>query len=316
MWKGALVGVCVGWMLIGSPATYATYSIVACDAATKRCGVAMATHNLAVGHGAPFAQAGVGAGVSQFETNPCHAASVLSHLRDGKDAGHAVQRALEDERACRDGLDASFRQLGVVRVNGDGAVHTGSEAGDFAGHRIGQGVAVLGNGLASDAVLDAMLVAYERTNAELAERLMSALEAGHTAGGQTIGVLSAALLVRTSEGWPVDIDLRVDFSQADAVSELRSAYNANKARRLMFQAARTDDDARALEIAERAVQLAPTWDRIWKRAAELASQLGDKTRTRRYQCGFQQLNPVWAHALGWHEACVTPRPEPRREMRD
>jgi hypothetical protein len=48
----------------------ATYSIVACDAKTRECGVAVQTNNLAVGASVPWARAGVGAVASQFETNP------------------------------------------------------------------------------------------------------------------------------------------------------------------------------------------------------------------------------------------------------
>src|SRR4051794_17193480 len=47
----------------------ATFSIVACDR-NGDCGVAVATNNLAVGATVPYAQAKVGALVSQFETNP------------------------------------------------------------------------------------------------------------------------------------------------------------------------------------------------------------------------------------------------------
>ena len=39
----------------------ATYSIVACERATRQCGVAVQTDNLAVGASVPAAQAGVGA---------------------------------------------------------------------------------------------------------------------------------------------------------------------------------------------------------------------------------------------------------------
>ncbi|ASG23644.1 DUF1028 domain-containing protein [Nitrospirillum viridazoti] len=46
----------------------ATFSIIACD--RDRCGVAVATNNLAVGASVDYAQAGVGAVVTQFETNP------------------------------------------------------------------------------------------------------------------------------------------------------------------------------------------------------------------------------------------------------
>ena len=55
---------------LGLTPLHATYSIVASDTVTGQCGVAVQTDNLAVGASVPYAQAGVGAIASQFETNP------------------------------------------------------------------------------------------------------------------------------------------------------------------------------------------------------------------------------------------------------
>ena len=54
--------------LVVSAQAAATFSISACD--DDGCGVAVATNNLAVGATVPYAQAGVGAIATQFETNP------------------------------------------------------------------------------------------------------------------------------------------------------------------------------------------------------------------------------------------------------
>lgn len=293
----------IGFLGVWASSAQATYAIVACDKTGQQCGVAIATHNLAVGHGAPFAESGVGAGVSQFETNPCHAAAVLAALRDDGDAKQAIAKALKDQRRCPDGLGNEFRQLGVVAATGSSAVHSGNEANAFVGHRQGPGVVVLGNGLTSSAVIDAMYDTFGDCEGELAEKLMSALEAGFAAGGQSIGVLSAALLIRTPHGWPVDIDLRVDFSPSNAVGELRAAYNANVARRLLFRASRVANAQEAQQLLDRAIVLAPTWDRIWKQAAELAQERGDEAQARQHQCRFMQLNPNWAGQLGWDRSC-------------
>jgi len=146
---------------------YATFSIVACDQDTGQCGVAIATHNLAVGHGAPFAVANLGAGVSQFETNPCHAKAIIGSLKVGSNAETAIKSALAAENNCPDGVDETFRQIGVVSFSGTANAYTGSKANNYAGQRADGFVSVQGNGLASDAVLDAMWDCFHSTKVHL-----------------------------------------------------------------------------------------------------------------------------------------------------
>ena len=76
--------------LVPVPA-HATYSIVACDKQTRSCGVAVQTNNLAVGASVPYAMAGVGAIVSQFETNPNYGPRGLALLSQGEDAGRSAR---------------------------------------------------------------------------------------------------------------------------------------------------------------------------------------------------------------------------------
>ncbi|MEO0617482.1 MAG: DUF1028 domain-containing protein [Pseudomonadota bacterium] len=294
LWRSGVV--VLGGLCLASPA-HATFSIVACEPETGVCGVAVATHNLAVGNSVPFARYGVGAGVSQFETNACHAPAMLQALKDNVDASGALDAALEAEANCDDGLDKAYRQVALVTASGDFAAHTGNAAGGYAGHLGGEFVSVQGNGLASAAVLEAMLQTFETSDAPLAERLLDALEAGHKAGGQSIGVLSAALRVATPQGWPVDIDLRVDFAHGTAVSELRRLYDASLARQLLFRAARTESENTAAALIARAAVLAPDWDRIQLRAARLASRLGRPRQATVYACRFREINPEWARRL-------------------
>ncbi|MEM8547343.1 MAG: DUF1028 domain-containing protein [Pseudomonadota bacterium] len=278
----------------------ATYSIVACEANTGRCGVAVATHNLAVGNSVPFAQARIGAGVSQLETNPHHASTVLAALAAGSTAAEALAQALERDGEYPDGAGEELRQLAVVRFGGDAAAFTGQQAGAVAGHRTTGGISVQGNGLATSAVLGAMQRVFGDTEGPLGHRLLTALEAGLAEGGQTIGITSVALLVATPEGWPLDTDLRVDFAPGTAMTELRTAYDASVARTLIFRAERAmhvDDRDLAAELMERALVLAPTWDRIWLKAAHLATAMGDDTAASRYRREFTRLNPVWAEQL-------------------
>lgn len=278
-------------------ASNATFSIAACDADSGRCGVAVATHNLAVGYGAPFAVFRVGSGISQFETNPCHAPAILASLRDGANAAQALVAALEADDQCNDGQGVSQRQIGVVSFSGSAAAHTGSDAAGYAGHRSDDMVSVQGNGLVSDVVLESMWHTFHETRGGLGERLLTALEAGYAAGGQRIGVMSAALLVATDHGWPVDLDMRVDFAPDTALADLRTIFDANFARQLLFRARRTSSKQQAADWVAEALRRAPTWDRIWLHAARMAQQQGDMKLATERACHFKTLNTAWAAML-------------------
>jgi uncharacterized Ntn-hydrolase superfamily protein len=74
-------------------------------------------------------------------------------------------------------------------------------------------------------VVKAMLERFESTPTfALEERLLQAIEAGHEAGGETVGEHSAALLVVDREVFP-RVDLRVD-QHPTAVAELRRLFEA------------------------------------------------------------------------------------------
>ena len=60
-------------------------------------------------------------------------------------------------------------------------------------------------------------------NFHLAERLLSSLQAGLDAGGEQGDVHSAALLVVDKQLFPL-VDLRVDWSDTDAVSHLQKLW--------------------------------------------------------------------------------------------
>lgn len=277
--------------------SHATYSIVACDAQTRECGVAVQTNNLAVGASVSFAQAGVGALASQFETNPKYGPEGLNLLSHGISPDEALQQLLRDDGDF-DGQGIEARQVGIVALDGRSASYTGQKAADspWAGARSGKGYSIQGNGLVGPQVLEAMDQAFLKTNGSLPDRLIAALVAADAAGGQKTGRESAALLVRTPAGFPMDIDLRVDDS-TDPVSELHKLYDMQSARQQVVSAeiaARRNqpDKARMLMIA--AVSRAPEWPRILLRAAKLAEQLEELNLALQYLTVVFSRSPAWA----------------------
>ena len=122
----------------------------------------------------------------------------------------------------------ALRQVGMVNAKGESFAFTGEEADDWKGHLYAEGFSCQGNLLAGEAVLSAMVRAFNEKDGELSERLMAALLAGDRAGGDRRGRQSAAILVVReggSAGWPGDryLDLRVDH-HSDACTELYTVF--------------------------------------------------------------------------------------------
>ncbi len=189
--------------------TIATFSIVARDPANGDLGVGVQSKFLAVGSLVPWARAGVGAIATQAHANIAYGPDGLALLERGLSADAVLGQLL--------GADESreHRQVGIVDREGRAAAYTGSACHPWAGHQTGEGFACQGNLLAGGAVVRAMAERLQQSTGELAERLLAALEAGQSAGGDRRGQQSAALYVARaggSYGGLLDryIDLRVD----------------------------------------------------------------------------------------------------------
>jgi uncharacterized Ntn-hydrolase superfamily protein len=279
----AMASLC--FVLAGVRPAGATYSIVACERATRQCGVAVQTDNLAVGGSVPSAQAGVGAIASQFETHPRHGPRGLELLARGVPP-EAVIRTLLAEDGGFDGGGPDARQLAIVALDAEAAVHTGADAAAavWAGSRGGPGFSVQGNGLAGPHVLDAAARAYAAGSGSLADRLLAALRAADAAGGQRTGRQSAALLVRTPEGFPFDVDLRVDDAP-DPVGALIRLHDRQAGRQQIIEArlaARRGDDARAHAMLAAGVARVHAWPRALVMAAGVAAELEAPALATRY----------------------------------
>jgi uncharacterized Ntn-hydrolase superfamily protein len=195
-----------------------TYSIVARDVLTGEMGVATQSQAFAVGNSVPFALPGHGVIATQSMAEPMYGSVGLDLLRGGFTA-QEVLTALSsvDPQPER-------RQVAVLGVNGDLAAYTGASCVDDAGHLLGEHCVALANMAASPDVWGSMVERFESSAGPLAERLLSALQAGEDAGGDFRGRRSAAIMVirATTTGRPWQdtvVDLRVDDS-GDPVAAL------------------------------------------------------------------------------------------------
>ncbi|MCB1076692.1 MAG: DUF1028 domain-containing protein [Verrucomicrobiae bacterium] len=200
----------------------ATFSIVAVDQETGEIGVAVQSRIVGVGAIVPWAKACVGAVATQAYANVRYGPVGLVMMELGSTPEQAIEMLTKAD-PLRD-----KRQVGIVSADGVSASYTGEGCQDWAGGVTGEGYAVQGNILAGEGVVTAMAEAFEKTNGELAERLLAALDAGQAAGGDKRGMQSAALLI-VHEGWGYGglndrfRDIRVDEHE-DPIAELRRVY--------------------------------------------------------------------------------------------
>jgi uncharacterized Ntn-hydrolase superfamily protein len=252
----------VFWALFLTPAfcwatmPVSTFSIVGCDTAAGELGVAVASKYFAVGSIVPWAKSGVGAIATQSYVNPDYGITGMELLLGGMSPQEVVDSLIR--------ADSMFerRQVGIVDSRGRAATFTGMGCLNWAGGRVGKNCAAQGNILASQKVVDKMVVAFESTTGELADKLMAALLAGDSAGGDSRGRQSAALfVVGPSEGRRYDtkVDIRID-DNPNPFPELSRLYSIAKALSRLDKAASLmmrGDIAGAVAAARESVELNP-----------------------------------------------------------
>ncbi|MGF1455763.1 MAG: DUF1028 domain-containing protein [Alphaproteobacteria bacterium] len=199
-----------------------TYSIVAFDPETGDLGIAVQSKFPNVGGLVPHARAGHAAVATQAFGNPALANRILALVSLGTGAREALNIALRSDP------DQASRQFGVVDAAGHPAAFTGAVVRTwpgFAGDAQGAHCTAQGNGLAGPGVVEAMVRTFETASSDtLAHRLVDALQAGETAGGELRGQQSAALVVvREGGGYGGADDRLVTISiydHAEPIDEL------------------------------------------------------------------------------------------------
>lgn len=196
-----------------------TFSIVGRCAETGQLGIAISSSSIAVGARCPWLRAGVGAVASQNVTLPALGPQILDLL----EAGHEPAAAL-DQALARNGY-SQYRQVAVLDGQGRSALFSGSQALGVHNALAGEQCVAAGNLLASTAVIEALVSAFEQSPGQLAERLLAAMHAAMAAGGEAGPVHSAALKVVGDLTWPM-VDLRVDWAEQDPIGELDKLWQA------------------------------------------------------------------------------------------
>lgn len=287
-----------------------TFSLLARDPVTGALGVASQSHHPGAGAIVAWAEAGVGVVATQGFATRSYGPRGLALMRVGGSAADALSRLThEDPRR-------EIRQVAFLDAAGRSAFHSGRRCVGAVGVASGDHAVALGNMVASDDVVPALLAGFQGANGDFAHRLVAGLAHAEDAGGDIRGSRSAALVV--VDGHPTDApwdsvlrDLRVD-DHSDPVGELRRLIDVNDAvgqvSRLVFppsggvlgDRAGTDFAGTAAKLADAHRVLNPNPQALFW-SAVLHARWGRTTDARRLFTQASQLNPRLSRFL--HYLC-------------
>ena len=203
-----------------------TFTLIAIDRETGELGVTSASCWPALGGLVPRFRPGVGVVATQNFSNLMMAETMLDELARlpaGDHPGHLG--------ASISSFKPAVRQYGYATFRGHLFGWTGDDCTGIKGHLADDQCVAIGNTLASEDVLSAMVERFTSTRGPLADRLLSALMAGQAMGGDARGPMAACLNIWSPnypDGDECPIDFRVDLHDApvQALTEIMTEYRA------------------------------------------------------------------------------------------
>jgi uncharacterized Ntn-hydrolase superfamily protein len=210
----------------GNP-QYSTFSLCAIDPATGQSGAAVTTRVPFVGRAVPHVRHGVGAVCTQASTVVEYGPRGLDLMAKGVEPSAAIAQLLADDQ------QRESRQLGMIDMKGRAAAHTGKGNGNWAGSKQGLNYTVQANIMVGPEVVDAVAATFEATEGTgmpLAERMILAMEAGQSKGGdRRFGNLQSAAIKIADPNNPGrggdHIALAIEVGEhAEPVGEMKRIY--------------------------------------------------------------------------------------------
>jgi len=214
-----------------------TFSISGFCQKTSMVGVAITTSSICVASRCPWVRAGVGAAATQNVTDPSLGSLMLDYLEEGLSVQQTIDKIVNEHKFI------NYRQLALVDSKGNCVSYTGSKTLGTNAVSESDCCVAAGNLLSSTEVVQAMTNNFTRNNnLHLAERLLSALQAGVDAGGEEGPVHSAGLKVAHQHSWPL-VDLRIDWVEDKPITELMKLWRA-------YEPQMIDYNSRAIDPAQ------------------------------------------------------------------
>lgn len=193
-----------------------TFSVAARCKETGMFGTVVTSSSICVPSRCAFSRAHVGAFMTQNITNPNLGPQGLDLMQQG----HSIEQVVELIKQSEPYIE--WRQLGMINTKGETAVYSGQNSLGIYATAQGDNCVAQGNMLANTDIPQSMINDFENSTGHLADRLLSAIQAGLEAGGELGPVYSAGLKVVDQADWPV-ADLRVDWHIAP-IHELKMIW--------------------------------------------------------------------------------------------
>jgi uncharacterized Ntn-hydrolase superfamily protein len=186
-----------------------TFSVVAHCPLTGQFAVAVASSSPSVASRCAHARPGIGAVTTQNITDPRLGPAALDLMDMGLTATEACVELQQNATHLQ------YRQFTLIDKAGVGACFTGSQALGVHGQKVGRNIVSAGNLLANPGVPAAIVAAFEAApeTEELGARVIAAMQAGLSGGGEAGPIKSAGLILVHDQDWPL-ADLRVDWDDA------------------------------------------------------------------------------------------------------
>ena len=198
-----------------------TFSLVAKCEETGMFGTAVTSSSPAVAARCSYTRSGVGAVSSQNITDPSLGNFALDLLEEGLTAKEAIAKITKEKK------NLEFRQILIIDVSGQIAIHSGNNSLGIFSDSFGKNVLSAGNLLANKNVTKAVVDKFEKTQGDLGDRLVSALQGGLDAGGEVDSIHSAGMQISDKVSWPI-VDLRCDWSDDCPVKKLSQLWKIYK----------------------------------------------------------------------------------------
>jgi len=220
-------------ILFAGPSSWATYSILGYDPTSGEIGGAVQSCVPTV-RMVLYGEPDIGMVATQGRINTGYGKTGLRYLRSGLGSAETVRAVHDGDFVFMPFLGSKYeRQFAVMDRRGDGQAYTGSQCDPYAGHLKGRYCIAQGNLVENAMVVTSMVNAFERTPGHLSARLMAALEAGQSYGGDRRGMMSSAMLIvkngkKTNQG--VVLKLAADMSLsplADLKRKLKGSWLAD-----------------------------------------------------------------------------------------
>ena len=194
-----------------------TFALVARCADTGMFGTAVASSSPAVAARCSHVRTGVGAVSSQNVTDPTLGPKILDMMGDGLSSFAAIAEL------NKTGKFMEYRQVLAIDCNGLSTIHSGQNVLGIWAEAQDADVASAGNLLANEMIPKSMIEAFLAAKGHLGDRLLTALRAGLTSGGEEGPIRSAGVKIVDRVTWPA-VDLRCDWTENCPITELESAW--------------------------------------------------------------------------------------------